>query len=215
VPVSRADVKASWSGLRPLVSDPSSADTAGLSRDHVVNVGPGGLVTIAGGKWTTYRRMAVDAVNQAVKVGGLTPARPSGTETLPLVGGEGFSAQGAGALQERFDLAADVASYLNRAYGSFAAEVAGLATNGHGKRLLEGQPYLEAEVVYAARHEYARGSADVLWRRLRVAMLDEGDAAAVLGRVSDLLAGELGWTPEQREADVAEAKGLLTTPQPA
>lgn len=215
VPVSRTDVKASWSGLRPLVSDPSTADTAGLSRDHVVNVGPGGLVTIAGGKWTTYRRMAIDAVNEAVRAAGLSPVRPSATETLPLVGAEGFSAQGAGALQERFELEADVASYLNRAYGSFAPEVAGLATDGQGERLLDGQPYLEAEVVYAARHEYARRSADVLWRRLRVAMLDESDAAAVLDRVSELLAGELGWTAEERQADLGLARDLLEAPQAA
>jgi len=215
VPVSRSDVRASWSGLRPLVSDPASADTAGLSRDHVVNVGPAGLVTIAGGKWTTYRRMAVDAVNEAVKVAGLAPERPSGTESLPLVGGEAFSAQGAGALQERFGLDADVASYLNGAYGSYAPEVAGLATDGHGNRLLEGQPYLEAEVVYAARHEYARNTVDVLWRRLRVAMLDEADAAAVLGRVSELLGRELAWSRERADADLAKARERLGVPQAA
>ncbi len=215
VPVARSDVRAAWSGLRPLVSDPHSADTAGLSRDHVVNVGPAGLVTIAGGKWTTYRRMAVDAVNEAVKVGGLEPPRPSATERLLLVGGEGFSAQGAGALQERFGLDADVASYLNRAYGGFAPEVAGLATDGLGERLLDGEPYLAAEVVYAARHEYARSAVDMLWRRLRLAMLDEVAAAAALERVGELLAGELGWTPEQRQADLEEARELLGQQQAA
>ena len=215
VPVSRADVKAAWSGLRPLVSDPQAADTAGLSRDHVVNVGPAGLVTIAGGKWTTYRRMAVDAVNEAVRVGELSPRSESTTATLMLAGGDGFSAQGAGALQERFALDADVASYLNRAYGGFAAEVAGLATDGLGKRLREAQPYLEAEVVYGARHEYARTTADVLWRRLRLGMLDEEDTAAAIDRVAELLAAELGWSDEQRERDQAEARSLLTAPTPA
>ncbi len=209
VPVERSDVKAAWSGLRPLVSDPQAADTAGLSRDHVVNVGPAGLVTIAGGKWTTYRRMAVDAVNQAVSVAGLEPERESTTASLPLVGAEGFSAQGAGDLQERFALEADVASHLNRAYGSFAAEVARLATEGLERRLVPEQPYLEAEVVYAARHEYARSTADVLWRRLRLAMLDEEDARRALGRVAELLADELGHDEARRAADVAEAEALL------
>ncbi len=209
VPVERSDVKAAWSGLRPLVSDPQAADTAGLSRDHVVNVGPAGLVTIAGGKWTTYRRMAVDAVNQAVSVAGLEPERESTTASLPLVGAEGFSAQGAGDLQERFALEADVASHLNRAYGSFAAEVARMATEGLDDRLVPGQPYLEAEVVYAARHEYARSTADVLWRRLRLAMLDEEDARRALGRVAELLADELGHDEARRAADVDEAEALL------
>jgi glycerol-3-phosphate dehydrogenase len=209
VPVTRADVKAAWSGLRPLVSDPEAADTAGLSRDHIVNVGPAGLVTIAGGKWTTYRRMAVDAVNEAVRVGGLSPSAPSTTATLTLVGGEGFSAQGAGALQERFSLDADVASYLNRAYGSFAPEVAGIARDGHGGRLVDGHPHLEAEVVYAARHEYARSTSDVLWRRLRLGVLDETAAAAALERVSEVLAGELGWDAERRARDLDEARALI------
>jgi len=211
VPVTRADVKAAWSGLRPLVSDPEAADTAGLSRDHIVNVGPAGLVTIAGGKWTTYRRMAVDAVNEAVRVGGLSPRAASGTATLLLVGAEGFSAQGAGALQESFALDADVASYLNRAYGGFASEVAALANDGHAGRLVDGHPYLEAEVVYVARHEYARSTGDVLWRRMRLGMLDEAAAARALERVSELLAGELGWDEERRARDLGEARMLLAT----
>ena len=211
VPVTRADVKAAWSGLRPLVSDPEAADTAGLSRDHIVNVGPAGLVTIAGGKWTTYRRMAVDAVNEAVRVGGLSPSGPSDTDTLLLVGAEGFSAQGAGALQERYSLDVDVASYLNRAYGGFASEVAALANDGHAGRLVEGHPYLEAEVVYVARHEYARSTSDVLWRRLRLGVLDEPAARTALERVSELLAGEFGWDEERRARDRSEALSLLGT----
>jgi glycerol-3-phosphate dehydrogenase len=209
VPVTRSDVKAAWSGLRPLVSDPEAADTAGLSRDHIVNVGPAGLITVAGGKWTTYRRMAVDAVNEAVRVGSLSPSQPSRTATLTLIGGEGFSAQGAGALQERFSLDADVASYLNRAYGSFAPEVARLAHDGHGDRLVDGHPYLEAEVVYAARHEYARSTSDVLWRRLRLGVLDETAVAAALEHVSEVLAGELGWDGERRASDLSGARALI------
>lgn len=214
VPVSRSDVKAAWSGLRPLVSDPQAADTAGLSRDHVVNVGPAGLVTVAGGKWTTYRRMAVDTVNQALEVGRLSPKRPSATETLPLAGADGFSPQGAGDLQERFGLDADVASYLNRAYGGFAPEVAALAAVGGNDRLVEGQPYLEAEVAYAVRHEYARSTVDVLWRRLRLAMLDEEGARGAVERVSGVLARELGWDAVRRAEDVAAANDLLSAAAP-
>ena len=108
---------ATWSGLRPLVSDPEASDTAGLSRDHVVNISDSGLLTIAGGKWTSYRKMALDAVNEAVKLGNLKPERKSQTETTMLVGAEKFTDSEIGKLQQEFDLAADIAEYLNRAYG--------------------------------------------------------------------------------------------------
>ena len=72
----------------PLVSDPEASDTAGLSRDHVVNISDSGLLTIAGGKWTSYRKMSLDAVNEAVKLGNLNPERESQTETTMLVGAE-------------------------------------------------------------------------------------------------------------------------------
>lgn len=209
VPVSRDDVHASWSGLRPLVSDPNAADTAKLSRDHVVNVSTSGLVTIAGGKWTTYRRMAVDAVNEAVRVGALTPASPSRTESLPLVGADRYSAHGAGGLQERFGLDADVASHLNQAYGDLAPVVAVLAVDGYGARLADGQVYLEAEVVHAARYEYATSTRDVLWRRTRLAMLDEDGAAKAIDRTSEILASELGWTEAQTGADREAARRYL------
>lgn len=209
MPVTRADVLASWSGLRPLVSDPSAADTAKLSRDHVVNVSASGLVSIAGGKWTTYRRMAVDAVNEAIRVAGLTDAEPSRTETLPVVGADEFSAQGAGSLQERFALEADVASHLNQAYGDLAPVVAALAVDGFGRRLAPTHAYLEAEVVYAARHEYACSTRDVLWRRTRLAMLDEDGAANAIARTSEILAQELGWTAEQAAADRQTAEKYL------
>jgi glycerol-3-phosphate dehydrogenase len=209
VPVGREDVKAAWSGLRPLVSDPGAADTAKLSRDHVINVSAGGLVTIAGGKWTTYRKMALDTVAEAARVGGLEPPRPSRTETLPLVGGAEYHAQGAGDLQERFGLTADVASHLNQAYGDHAEAVAGLARDGLGARLAPAHAYLEAEVAYAALHEYARSTVDVLWRRTRLAVLDEDGARAALPRVSALLADALGWDAARASRDRAEAEAYL------
>jgi glycerol-3-phosphate dehydrogenase len=186
IPVGRSDVKAAWSGLRPLVSDPKASDTARLSRDHVVHVGAHGLVTIAGGKWTTYRRMAVDAVDAAVAEGGLEPANASGTADLKLVGADRFDPAAAGALQERgFD--ADVAAHLNRAYGDRAGLVADLATDGLDDRLADGYPYLAAEAVYAARFELAATGRDVLHRRTRLAFLDEAAATAAEARVAALV----------------------------
>jgi glycerol-3-phosphate dehydrogenase len=209
-PVERSDVKAAWSGLRPLVSDPAASDTAGLSRDHVVHVDEHGLVTIAGGKWTTYRRMAEDAVDVAIERGGLSPVGPSTTLDLRVAGAERLDPTGAGALQER-GFGADVASHLHRAYGDRAATVAALAVGALGERLAPGYPYLAAEVVHAARSELAATSADVLLRRTRLATLDAAAAEGALGTVHGLLADELGWDAERRKRDLAAARAALAT----
>jgi glycerol-3-phosphate dehydrogenase len=209
IPVSRSDVKASWSGLRPLVSDPKASDTARLSRDHVINISPSGLLTIAGGKWTTYRKMALDTVNEAVRLGQLSPLRDSQTETIKLYGGTNYSPTGSGHLQE-YGLAIDVASYLNRAYGDRAPNVAKLAREGYGERLAAGHPYLEAEVIYGATHEFARSSADILARRTRLYWLDQQATLAAIPRVAELLAKTLGWNEAQRRADIAAATDYLS-----
>lgn len=209
VPVERGDVKATWSGLRPLVSDPEAADTAGLSRDHVVNVSSSNLLTIAGGKWTTYRKMALDAVDQVLRIGDLEAAA-SRTAERPLVGGASYAATGAGELQERFDLPSDVASHLNRAYGDRAAQVALLAEReGLANRLARAHPYLEAEVLYAARHELACTSTDVLARRTRLGFLDRAAAVGAVARVNELLTREFDWEEARAAEDRADATAYL------
>jgi glycerol-3-phosphate dehydrogenase len=205
IPVDRSDVRAAWSGLRPLVSDPGAADTARLSRDHVLNVSDSGLLTIAGGKWTTYRKMALDTVDYAASLGGLDPKGPSRTERLKLVGAETFNGREAGELQERFGLSADVASHLARAYGDRAVSVAELAASGLGAPLAEGYPYLQAEAVYGAREEFAQSTVDVLARRARLGFLDREAVLAAAPVVSALLAGELGWSDERALSDRTEA----------
>jgi glycerol-3-phosphate dehydrogenase len=209
VPVERDDVLATWSGLRPLVSDPDAADTARLSRDHVVNVSASRLLTIAGGKWTTYRKMALDGVDEAIRIGDL-PAGPSRTAERPLVGAAEYAPTLAGELQERFGLDHDVASHLASAYGDRAAAVAELAeADGLGARLAEGHPHIEAEVRYGARHEMARTSVDVLARRTRLGFLDRDASIAAVPRVNELLAGELEWSEERAAEDRADAMAYL------
>jgi glycerol-3-phosphate dehydrogenase len=203
LPVERDDVLAAWSGLRPLVSDPKASDTARLSRDHVVHVAGSGLVTIAGGKWTTYRRMAADAVDAALVVAGID-AGPSRTEDLRLVGAERLRPAGAGELQER-GFPADVARHLHLAYGDRAGAVAEIAAAGDAPRLAANHPYLEAEVRHAARAEFAAATVDVLARRTRLAMLDEEAARAAAPRVSAILAEELGWGAARTAAETEAA----------
>ena len=207
VPATKADILATWSGLRPLVSDPKAADTANLSRDHVINSSDSGLITIAGGKWTTYRKMALDTVDEALAVGKLQ-AGPSNTEDLKLVGAKGFDPDGATFLKQQFSLADDIAQYLNRAYGDRAVKLAELAKL-HPERLVPGHPQLEAEVIYSATYEGACTATDFLARRTRLAFLDQKAALAALSKVIKLMGETLSWDDARKSREKREAEAYL------
>jgi len=187
--LSESDVRAAFAGLRPLVNRRAST-TAGLSREHLIDVAPSGLVTVTGGKWTTYRKMAEDVIDVAAKEAGLTHA-PSATAHLPL--------RGAGPdLPPRGDPL--------RVYGTDGAALRALtaARPDLAGRLDARLPYLAAQVVYAARHEMALTVEDVLARRTRALFLDVEAARASAPLVAKLLAAELGrdatWESEQLRA---------------
>ncbi|MBK1663155.1 glycerol-3-phosphate dehydrogenase [Rhodospirillum rubrum] len=201
--VTEGDVLSVWAGVRPLVFDPEAAGTAQLARDHVIIEDPSGLITITGGKWTTYRKMAEQAVDRAVARGGLAPARPCATLSRKVIGGEDFKKDGAAALVGRFALAGDIAGHLHRAYGDRAPLVAELAARGAGARLHPDHPYIEAEVVYAATLEAAEHGADVLVRRLTLALVDRAAARAAAPRVIALLGDLRGWDAARRAAETA------------
>ncbi|MFV1857807.1 MAG: FAD-dependent oxidoreductase [Anaerolineales bacterium] len=205
-PVGIDDVKAAWAGLRPLIADPSKSDSARLSRDHVVMESPSGLITIAGGKWTTYRKMAQDAVDHAV---GVDTSAPSRTMQLPLVGAAKYDPKFAAVLQTDYGLDSDVASHLNRSYGDRAEHLAKLALEGLATRLAPAHAYIEAEVVWAARVELAMTPLDVLARRTRIATLDRAAAIDALPRVVGLLADELSWDADRRQSEQEQALNRL------
>jgi len=174
----RADVRSTWVGLRPLVKPPDEdpGDTKSLSREHAVLVERTGLVTVTGGKWTTYRAMAEDVMQHAIAAG-LVPSRPAGaTASLQLLGAPA-----------RSEHALSGAPGLHL-YGTEADVVQSLP--GAGRELAPG--LTEAMVRFAARSEYARTVEDVLARRSRLLFLDARLAAEVAPRVAALLAEELG-----------------------
>ncbi len=175
-----SDIRAVFAGIRPLARSGSSRNTAKLARDHVIRVSSTSLVSIMGGKWTTYRRMAEDCVDRAAEVGGLLPT-PCRTKTLPIHGAEGESRSGALA-----------------SYGSDgpAIEQLAKANPAWNHPLAERLPHVGAQVVWAARHELARSVEDVLARRIRALFYDAEAALAAAPKVAELLAAELG-----RDAD--------------
>ncbi|KAI9568547.1 FAD dependent oxidoreductase-domain-containing protein [Boletus coccyginus] len=217
IKVRRGDVLSAWSGLRPLISAGSEGGTEGLVRSHLVRVEPSGLITIAGGKWTTYRAMAEEAVDRAVKVFGLQVKVKGGCRTaeLRLVGSDGWSRNMFIGLIQRFGLDTDVAKQLSDNYGDCAwtvcvlAELTGEQWPIHGVRLSSNFPYVEAEVLYAARHEYACTAVDVLARRTRLAFVDAQAALAALPRVIEIMSKELGWSHTRQRAEYARGVQFL------
>ena len=199
--VTEQDIKSTWAGLRPLVFDAKAADTAHLARDHIIQISAAGLLTIAGGKWTTYRKMAEDAVDHAIMEFSLEREHPCRTVHLPLVGAENFDPEGAATLVRDYNLPPDIAIHLHQTYGDRAPLVAQLAGEGFANRLHPDHPCIEAEVIYALRHECAERAGDILVRRTTLALLDNAAALAAAPRVIELMAEERGWSNERRSIE--------------
>jgi glycerol-3-phosphate dehydrogenase len=192
-----ADVVGTWAGLRPLLRRGRSSRTADLSRKHSVRTSPGGVVTVTGGKLTTYRRMAADAVDATLAVLG-ERGRPSRTKHLRLFGGEGLAPPVAALEPSEHE-------HLTGRYGTDAGTVLALVADEPelGQPLVPGLPYLKAEARYAARYEMARTLDDVLSRRTRARLLARDASADAAGDVAELLAPQLGWSTAERDSQVA------------
>jgi glycerol-3-phosphate dehydrogenase len=204
VPLTREDVEGVYAGLRPLLAGESEA-TSKLSREHVVQHAAPGLVVVAGGKYTTYRVMAKDAVDEVVHALDQLVA-PCCTDTIPLAGAEGYRAlwNARGELARESGLhVARVEHLLNR-YGALAEELLQLiaAEPGLAEPLSGADDYLRAEVVYAARAEGARHLDDVLARRTRISIETFDRGTAVMAEAAELMGPELGWDEAQIEKEV-------------
>jgi glycerol-3-phosphate dehydrogenase len=202
-PVSSADVLGTWAGLRPLLRTATSSRTADLSRRHGVRVSSSGVITITGGKLTTYRRMAADTVDHVVRsLGGRR--RRCRTKRLALVGAEGFQ-PGADTNEPSLH------EHLAGRFGAEADAVHALLRDDPalGEALVPGLPYLRAEAVHAVRHEMARTVDDVLSRRTRARLLARDASAAAAESVAELLAAELGWDAAEAARQVSAYRAAV------
>jgi len=195
-PLEADDVVGAWAGLRPLLRGATRERTADLSRRHAVRVSASGVVTVTGGKLTTYRRMAADAVDAAVKRFGW-PVGGSQTKKLRLVGGAGFEAPALSLEPSEHD-------HLTGRYGTEATSVLALIRDMPelAAPLVPGLPYLKAEAVRAVRDEMARTLPDVLERRTRARLLGREASADAAADVASLIGPELGWSEETARAEV-------------
>ncbi|XP_058182046.1 glycerol-3-phosphate dehydrogenase SDP6, mitochondrial-like [Rhododendron vialii] len=226
IKVRRVDVLSAWSGIRPLAMDPRAKNTESISRDHIVFEGYPGLVTVTGGKWTTFRSMAEDAVDAAIKSGKLSPTNKCVTYNLRLIGGDGWDPSHFAVLAQRYvrtkksywgkvvpeAMDTATAKHLSRAYGTLVDRVAAIAQNESlGRRLAHGYPYLEAEVAYCARNEYCESAVDFIARRSRLAFLDTDAAGRALPHVIQILASEHKWDRSRQKQELQKAKEFLGT----
>ncbi|MGD0883087.1 MAG: glycerol-3-phosphate dehydrogenase C-terminal domain-containing protein, partial [Acidimicrobiales bacterium] len=211
--LTRADITGIWSGLRPLLAPEqkgaSSERTADLSRRHTVGISPGGLITVTGGKLTTYRKMAEDTVDVAVSAlgrRGLTcrtknlrlHGTPPGRRATPKAGGVGANVR-----PDPANPLATRATHLNGRFGTDASAVLALAEGRPDllEPLVAGLPYLSVEALYAVQREMARSVSDVLDRRTQSSYRNARAAAEAAMKVAELIGPELGWDAERIRAE--------------
>ncbi len=199
--VSKKNVLSVFAGLRPLAAPKKeTGSTKEIPRDHKLMVSSSGLITITGGKWTTYRRMAEATVNKAIETGNLKELSCK-TKDLPIHGSEKFSGN-------------DVPTFFS-VYGSDYDKIVALTKEdtSFNNQIIDNFPYIRAEVIWAIRHEMARTIEDVLARRLRLLFLDAKAAIKAAPVVADLMAKELGrdeeWKYNQLENFNSLARNYL------
>ncbi|KAI5955024.1 GUT2 [Candida jiufengensis] len=243
-PIDRNDVLSAWSGIRPLVRDPATVpkgsetgSTEGLVRSHLLVESPSGLVTISGGKWTTYREMAQETIDYVVKHFNFDGKnlKPCQTNDLILIGGEDYSKNYSARLIHEYKIPLKLAKHLSHNYGSRSAMILDLyAANDFNKlpitlastqefkpNVVEvtpennlsyqsfDEPFTIAELLYSLKYEYPRTPVDFLARRTRLAFLNAREALSAVDGVVEIMSKELGWDKETTEKMRKDAKKFI------
>lgn len=226
-PVRREDVLSAWSGIRPLVKDPRAKDsgsTQNLVRSHLLFTSDTGLVTISGGKWTTYREMAEETINEVVRNLQL-PVKKSVTKNLILAGGENYDTTLAPRLAQKYGITAPLAEHLAANYGTRAPLILEIYKQDKANQLPVGlaastdnisyeqfqHPFSVAELKYCIKYEYIRTPVDFLARRTRLAFLDSKAAAQSIDGVVKVLGDELNWDSSKRSEETQKASEFIKT----
>jgi glycerol-3-phosphate dehydrogenase len=216
--VRRSDVLSAWQGFRPLASDPNAPPGAPISRDHVISIQPQtGITFITGGKWTTYREMARDAIDKVIELNPTLKekAGPCITHKIKLRGGEGYSRNVPIQLVQDFGISLSTAEHLSHSYGMNAYDVCRMAEPTlkswprFGRPLIKDYPYLECEIEYACRNEMVCTVKDMLTLRTRLAYIDASAARAVAPKVADLMSNVLGWSKAEKKRQLDEALKVI------
>ncbi|GAX74717.1 hypothetical protein CEUSTIGMA_g2165.t1 [Chlamydomonas eustigma] len=231
--VAPSDVQSVWTGIRPLASNPKAQDTQNIVRDHVIYTDDDGLITVTGGKWTTYRRMAKETVDAAISTGRLPRCeRPCQTSHLKLRGAEKYSPTSYAQLSQQYQQIVDnhlpeatkrgplllsepqvdssVLRHLATSYGDRSSLILSIAKEkGLGKRLHPKHPVLEAEVAYCVKHEMCETVEDFLMRRTRLAFIDAAAALESVPSVVKIMSKECGWSGKREQNELQKASQCI------
>jgi glycerol-3-phosphate dehydrogenase len=207
----KSDVKAAFAGYRPLVNISKDRNSKSLLRDHSVETdNKSGLVSLMGGKWTTYRLMAKDAVDTIEHIL-FSTINPCITEKHLLHGAAQYDFELWRTFVKNFPIAADTAQHLMRNYGSKAIDVAMLLRENQAwaNRLIDTQPFIAAEVVYAVRHEQCCTPRDFCARRIRLELLDWNATLQIIDTVVSIMQQELNWSAGMAQQSNVEYKNVI------
>ncbi|HEY9276561.1 MAG TPA: glycerol-3-phosphate dehydrogenase [Candidatus Nanopelagicaceae bacterium] len=206
----KSQVIGAFAGLRPLISQEDNAETADLSREHVVDHPVPGFVTIAGGKYTTYRVMSEDAVNEAVSdLNRIIP--DSCTDSLSVIGADGYAVlkNQVKRLANTYQIDVNTVTHLLERYGSLIAEVLDSSPLEYLEKLSPDLPYLKAEIWYAVTHEGALSISDVMYRRTRLNFELKDQGISLLDEIAEIVATALGWDLDKKEESMKQYRDLV------
>lgn len=201
-----ADIVSAWAGLRPLVARPGKSPQD-LSRKDEVGIGPAGVVTVAGGKLTGYRPMAIRILEVASASLGSLPERPADEPPLPGGDFDGNLDSLAAGLADRYDLSPPSASRLAALYGTDAAQVLGLGR----AQLVAGADVVVGEVLWAISREGAARVEDVLYRRTRAALYEPRGRLELAEAIAEVMSRELDWSPDRGARELERVRAVVAT----
>lgn len=208
IEINEDHIKSKWSGLRPLVKDPNKSDTAKLARDHVIEILPSNLFSIAGGKWTTYRKMAKDLVDKVVQYFNLATNSNCITNNI-LIDGMPDKVHLSKISYNKINIDKSIINRLHNRYGSNMKDIFNISNNVN--LLYDNYPIIEEEIRYNIREEFAVKPADILIRRTMLALVDLKGAKEISNKVVEIMSKELLWNDKRRSTEEKELADRLYT----
>jgi len=207
IPLRLEDATSIFAGLRPLISPEGESNTKNISREEMIVVSPSGLITMGGGKWSTYRKMAEDLVNRMIFEAKLSPHSSCSTYNYSFIGKSNYSENLYLQISQNYKVSTETAKRLRNYYGGEVFEVLGKTP----KELLENSGYFQEEILHAIQKEFALTIIDILGRRLRVLFYDLNLAKNLVTPVSKIMVKELKWTAKEKSIQEKSALELIDT----
>ena len=201
----KEDIVSVFAGLRPLISPTGNADTKNISREEMMLVSDSNLITMSGGKWSTYRKMAEDLTDKMIQVGKLVPIRACETYNYNFIGKGGYSENMYLKIAQDYKLDIESAKRLRNYYGGEVFEILG----SKPKEIIKGTGYFEEEVLHAIRNEFALSVLDVIARRIRILFTNLEMADNFVKPVLSIMGKELKWTTTRKTQEEKEARELI------